>query len=115
IIAVAIALDGLTEEKTYRTRIVDPNGNTVMDAYILYKQTDATKFFVVPKVPGTFKVYVGPLSATLLLDIEESECDLTWADYHHAEPSASLQARVQNGVRQLYIMLYSSRANIAPF
>lgn len=112
---VAIALDGLTEEKNYRTRIVSPTGTIVMDAYVLYRQTDPTKFFIIPRIPGSYKVYVGPLSATVLLEIEVSEFDLTWADYHATEPAPSLQSRVQNEVRQLYIMLYSGRANIAPF
>lgn len=111
---IAIALDGLTADKDYRTRIIDPNGNTIMDAVVQYSQ-GITYSFNIPTAPGVFKVFVGSLSSVVLLEVEANEFDLTWADYHATEPTASLQARVQNGVRQLYIMLYSSRANIAPF
>ena len=41
-------------------------------------------------------------------------CDLVWED-GHTPGSTAIDTRVQNGVRQLFIKLYSSRGNLTPF
>jgi hypothetical protein len=106
---------GVNEAGRYLTRFVNQStGKVFVGATLEY--TGSNQFQLAVDQPGTYKITVGVLTAFVTAVAGGLVCDLVYLDQVPGESGAqSLAMRWQAGVRQLFIHLYSSRADLQPF